>query len=211
MNIPRYNNFRVNLPPGLLPTWITDLYKEILKDDGLLGVYNGDPIQCVMESLVGIDLPGLHLVLVEQQRKDVQRTGSITQFWPKGANNMKVLDDNEMALTFRHIDGFHNYYMLRQAVQYMSDDNAQRLHGEVYKNIGDLMVTTQLSKNYKMVDVYQQVVYSAIDGNSFKYAQMATENTFTIRCKYVYYYSEFFYKGQSISKTLHTVQPTANK
>jgi hypothetical protein len=209
MNLPRYNNFRVDLPPQLLPKWLIDLYTEILTDAGMIGLYAGNPIQCIMESLVGIDLPGLHLVLVEQQTKDVQKTGSITRFWPKGTNSMKVLDDNEMALTFRHIDGFHNYYMLREAINYMADDNAQSILDEVYKSIGNLTVTTQLSKNYQLVNIYQDMVYSNIDGNNFAYAKMASENTFTIRCKYIYYYSEYYYKGKCISKTLHTTQPAS--
>lgn len=202
MLIPRYNNFEVRLPELVIPHWLHDLYVDILRDADLLKVYAGSPASCISESLVGVHLPGIHMKLTEQTVKDMQGTGSIVRYWPKGMNNMRVLDDNEMALTFRHIDGFHNYYMLRQAITYMSDDNAQAAQGEVYKSIGNLVVTTQLSPNWSIKDIYQDVVYGALDGNEFAYASQASENTFTVRCKFTYYYSEYYCKGQCVSKRM---------
>lgn len=199
MNIPRYNRFKVVLPTTMLPHWLSDLYTDILRDAGLAKVYPTGPYDCINESILGIDIPGIHMKLVEQNKRLVDGVGSVTTYWPIGLNNIRVLDDNSMALTFRHIDGFLNYQMLRDAVAYMADDYAQNAQGEVFKNIGDVRVITQLTDNYAVHYTYQQVVYDAIDGNKFAYAQAASENTFTVRCKFMYYYADYFYKGKCIS------------
>lgn len=203
MLIPRYNNFAVELPNTMLPQWCIDLWADILKDAGLAKVYNGNPNTAIQEGLVGIAAPGMHLKLTEQVHQDAQKTGSITTYYPKGVNNMRVLDDNEISLQFRHIDGFLTYYMLRDAIAYTSDDNAQRAQGETFKTIGDIAVKNLLTPNYFIRTVYQQVVYSSIDGNEFAYNKMASENTFNVRLKFTYYYSELWYKDKCISQRMY--------
>lgn len=200
MNIPRYNQFRISLPVEILPHFIVDLYTDILRDAGLLKLYSGDVKNCLAEALVGIDLPGIHMTLVEQKSKDAGGTGYVYRYWPKGVNGMRVLDDNEFALTFRHIDGFLNYYMMRDAVEYMSNDTAQAAQGETFKQAGTVLFENRLTDNYSIVTEYQNIVFSAIDGNQFKYSEGANENTFTVRCKFTSYLSSYWYKGNCISK-----------
>lgn len=202
MRIPRFNNFKVTFPNQCLPEFMIDMYKDILRDDpdNLLKIYNGNPINCITESVVGIHLPGMHLKLVEQTKQDIQGTGSVIMYWPKGVNNMRVLDDNEMSFQFRHMDGLYNYFMLRGAVAYMADDNAQSAQGETFKTIGDLSLMVSMSKNWATRHVFTNVVYSAIDGTEFSYSNMASEQTFTVRAKFTYYYTEYWYKDKCISK-----------
>lgn len=200
MNIPRYNLFRISLPTEILPHFIVDLYTDILRDAGLLKLYSGDVKNCIAESLVGIDMPGIHVNLIEQKSRDTNGTSYVYRYWPKGVNAMRVLDDNEVALTFRHIDGFLNYYMMRDAVEYMSNDTAQSAQGEQFKSAGTVMLENQLTENYSIVTEFQNIVFSAIDGNSFKYSEGANENTFTVRCKFASYLSSYWYKNECISK-----------
>ena len=160
MRIPRFNNFKVTFPNQCLPEFMIDMYKDILSDDpdNLLKIYNGNPINCITESVVGIHLPGMHM------------------------------------------DGLYNYFMLRGAVAYMADDNAQSAQGETFKTIGDLSLMVSMSKNWSTRHVFTNVVYSAIDGTEFSYSNMASEQTFTVRAKFTYYYTEYWYKDKCISK-----------
>jgi hypothetical protein len=200
MLIPRYNNFSMLLPHNMLPKFLLDLYTDILRDADLLKNYPNGPSDALAESILGIDVPGIHVKLIEQQENDLQGTGSVTRLWPKGQNAMRMLDDNEMALTFRHIDGFLTYYMMRDAIKYMSDDNAQTAQGETFKKLGNLCLSNTMSPKYSRNTIFQGAIYSGIDGNKFSYSAMASENTFTVRCKFLYAYDEVYYDGKCISK-----------
>lgn len=188
------------MPELIIPHYISDMYKEVLRDADLLPKVYKDPQQCIAESIAGLDMPGLHLQLVEQNRQDKYNKSYLTSYYPRGNNAMRVLDDNELALTFRHVDGFFNYFMLRDAVKFMSSDTWQAAQGEVYKAIGNLSLENMLTDNWSIVSVYKGVVYSAIDGNNFAYNKLASENQFTVRCKFVDYESSYYYKGKAVGK-----------
>lgn len=207
MLIPRFNRFYLQLPSYFIPDWIRDLYTALLKDADLLGKVYDTPFTAIAESIVGIAMPGMHLVLVEQTNKDTQgravyatNSKSITSYYPRGLNNIRVLDDNEFALVFRHIDGFINYFMLRDAVKYMADDSWQSAQGETFKSLGDITLTNYLTDNWAIRTNYMQCVFSGIDGTEFAYAEMANEKTFTVRVKFVDYDTDYLYKGKTVER-----------
>lgn len=208
MHLPRYNRFRVSLPTGILPSFLFRRYDEIIADSGLAGVYVNGAKDCLAESLIGIDMPGLHMTLIEQKAKDPAKTGYVTRYWPKGVNGMRTLDDDELGLTFRHIDGFLNYYMLRDAIEYMSNDAAQLAIGEPFKALGTVMVENYLTDNFRVISEFGQCVFSSIDGNEFKYSLGASENSFTVRCKFTTFKSTY-YKGETVvgTQTYHRGNP----
>lgn len=199
MLIPRFNRFKIQLPTTIIPHWVHDLFVDILADANLLKVYASEPINCIAESLCGINMPGLHLKLIEQQHQDAAKRGSYTTYYPKGENAMKVIDDNELSLQFRLVDGFHNYNMVKQAVAYMANDNAQSMQGETYKQLGSISVEFELSPNYKQVTTYKHCVYSTLSDISVRFSQKAEESSFTVRIKFVEIEESFYYKGQCIS------------
>lgn len=202
MLIPRFNSFRIALPNMMIPNHLKALYDDILNDAGLLNVYSGNCINCITESVTGIQMPGMHLVLIEQTHQDANRRSAIKTYYAKGMNAIRQIDDNEIALTFRLVDGFHNYYLLDMAIAYSADDTAQHAIGETYKSIGDLQFRQQLSNNYELVRTYQTLVYSSIDAQEFAYNAGASEKTFTIRLKFVTYKAEMFKHGKSITENI---------
>lgn len=200
MNIPRYNRFRLILPELMLPNYIRDMYEHILKDADLIPKVYTKPVQCIAESITGVSVPGVHIKLVEQNRQDADKTAYVSSYWPKGNNAMRIIDDNELALTFRHVDGFFNYLMLRDAVQYMCDDGWQKEQGEIYKVIGDIVLENKLTDSWSVITTYKGVVYSSIDGNDFKYNKLASEESFSVRCKFTSFRSNYAYKGKDVSR-----------
>jgi hypothetical protein len=199
MLLARYNQFKITVPELILPKWCTELYTDILRDAGLIGTYI-TPFNAVTEGITGLDLPGLHINLVEQTKQAVSRNSSYTALWPKGTNAMRIIDDNEIALTIRHIDGFLTYHALAMAIEYMADDNAQTALGETYKSIGNIKFEQKITDNYTIVTDFCDCVYSAIDGTSFKYNLGASEQTFSVRLKYIQYMKSVYYKGKCITE-----------
>lgn len=200
MNIPRSNNFRIILPDNIIPTWVKRMYTDILRDAKLLSVYDGNPSNCIVESLTGFESPGKHVTLGEQKKQDASQTGYVTVFYPKGVNAMRTIADDEFALDFRHIDGYHNYHMLEQALLYMTDDFAQSSQSEAYKQLDPFYFEEHLTENWRIVNIYSRVVYKQIDGNSFKYADGPSEKTFTVRFKFSQFQSLYYYKDKLISQ-----------
>lgn len=199
MLTPRFNKFSISLPDTILPHWVSDLFTDILKDAGLLRVYN-KPIDCIAESLCGLDLPGVHVKLLEQQHQDAQQSGSYTTYYPKGENAMKVIDDNELGLRFRMVDGFHNYNMLASAVAYMANDGAQLAQNETFKEIGSISIRIQLTDNYELVKTFSHCVFSSISNIGLQYQQRSEESSFDVRIKFVEISDFFYYKGQCITE-----------
>lgn len=199
MLIPIYNSFRLVLPQNILPHFLIDLGKDMLRDAGLSKVYNNDPINCILESIAGASFPGMHLNLIEQKSADQTNTGSIARYWPKGMNALRSIDDDEFALTFRHINGFANYHLLYLAIEYVASDQMQQMQGEQYKSLLPFQTIQLLSKNYKLVKTYLGLTYKQIDGNEFKYASGVEENTFTIRFKFSQLKSDLYFKDKLIT------------
>jgi hypothetical protein len=196
------------LPKEILPDWIAEVYEQVLTDLDLLGKVYDSAFAAINESITGIALPGMHLVLVEQTNKDTRtksvyatEQNSITNYYPRGLNNIRVLDDNEFALTFRLVDGFLNYYMLRDAVKYMADDRWQQQQGERYKFIGDIVLDSYLSDNWAIRTYYTKCVFSGIDGLDFNASEMANEKTFTVRIKFIDYDVAYLLNGKEVHRS----------
>lgn len=200
---PRYNLFDVNLPDYMVPHFLKDMFTDIMADNGLTKVYAGNPVNMLKEALTGISTPGMHLVLIEQKSQNQAKNSARSRYWAKGLNDLRHVDDEEIALTFRHIDYFLNYHMAHMSVAYMADDNAQALQGETFKNLGTMSIVQPMSKDFSIVWTYEDLVYSAIDGNEFAYAKTAEEGTFTIRLKFSGVRHQVFHKGVELTSTYY--------
>jgi hypothetical protein len=200
MDIPVFNNFRLVLPQNILPHWLLDIYNDILKDAGLSKVYDGNPVNCITESIIGFNSPGKHLVIAEQMSQDTSKTNFAKKYYPKGLNAMRAISDDEFSLDFRHIRGFHNFHMLELAIMYMADDSAQKAQNETYKQLDSFLFIEPLTTNWKIVNTYSNIVYKDIDGNSFRYADGPNEKTFTVRFKFGRIKTEMYFKDKLISQ-----------
>lgn len=199
MLTPRFNKFSISLPSTIIPVWVHDLFVDVLKDDKLSTVYN-DPVDCIAESLCGLGLPGIHVKLLEQTHQDAQHQSSYTTYYPKGENAMKVIDDNELALQFRLVDGMHNYAMLSTAIAYMANDGAQLAQGETYKEIGSISVRMRMSDKFEVVKTFGHCVFSSISNISLKYNAKSEESSFDVRIKFVEIDDRYYFDGKCITE-----------
>lgn len=184
----------------MIPGWVNDLYKDILEDDGLLKLYNNMPVQCLAESVCSIGVPGAHLKLIEQTHPSANHAGDYKTYYPQGDNAMSIIDDNELAIQFRLIDGFHNYNMLYMALTYMGNDSAQSAQGETYKDIGTVVMEFELSPKWKLQRHFRYCVYSSINGNDFSFDKRAQEAGFTVRLKFTEHVDYLYCDGKCMSE-----------
>lgn len=197
MNTPRFNRQYCILPQRLIPNHIVKIYTDVLKDARLLKLYS-QPILCLQETLLGIDAPGLTLKLIEQTERAPNIVSTRPAFFPKNANASMTRPDDSLALVFRHIDGFHNYQMLKLAVNYSQSHLQQAINKEQFIDLGQLVVDYKLTDRYTMRDRYYGLVYESIDGFSSKFSSGVQTGTFTVNCKFTGYQSEMLLDGVKI-------------
>jgi hypothetical protein len=191
MNTPRFNRQQCFLPQRLIPEHLNRVYKDILKDAGLLRLYNA-PLMCLQETLLGVGTPGIHLKLIEQTQRAGNGVSVKPMFFPKNANNSMTRPDNELKLTFRHIDGFHNYWMLFFAVNYSQNHLQQKQNNEQFIDLGKLAVDYFLTDNYTIRMIYTGLVYESIEGFDSKFSSAIAAQQFTVNCKFRGYQTELW-------------------
>jgi hypothetical protein len=197
MNTPRFNRQQCFLPQRLIPKHINDIYKEVLKDAKLLRLYTS-PLMCLQETLLGIGAPGINLKLIEQTQRGPNIVTTKPMFFPKNANASMTRPDNELKLTFRHIDGFHNYWMLFFAVNYTQNHLQQSLNNEQFIDLGKLAVDYFLTDKYTVRMIYSGVVYESIEGFDSKFSAKITPQQFTVNCKFTGYQTELWFENTKV-------------
>ena len=112
---PRTDLFMFHFPSDILPPEVKDKYREILNREA--GVIT-DPIDYLNESIMGVSLPGVGSVHIEQSQ--VSHNGNFTE--PAHANhyigtsNPLELIDKEFKVAMRLNQGLYNYFMMYETI-----------------------------------------------------------------------------------------------
>lgn len=198
MLAPRFNRVRVLLPETMLPKHILVVYRHVLKNAGLLRLYKDNPINCLQESLTGIDGPGININLVEQTKRDPSGVATAKHYYPMNANSRMSAPNDSVTLAFRHIDGFHNYWMLFMAVNYIQNHIEQSRRNDTYLHVGDIHTINRLTEDFDIHMTLTRCVYDSIDGLSQNFGEAIKRGEFSVGLKFFEKHMTLWYKGRQI-------------
>lgn len=131
---PRYDLFRFLLPIEFIPKEVRDKYDDILRKSQSVIT---STIDLVNESIKGVTIPGLDDLTVDQQQISRRIGGGIE---PKHDNTTMTVGNpidkinKSITITFRHVSGFMNYFILFESIFH------RILKNENYKDGTDLYI-----------------------------------------------------------------------
>lgn len=127
----RNNTFQFNFPRTFMPKEISDKYKGYINK---LPTVIDDPLDFLNYTIQSVNLPGMGFDAVEQQ----QKPGRDIQF--RSTVPTQELFDKELNITFQLVDGYINYWMMLDILNYyynfdnknpyIDDLNLRMLDGE---------------------------------------------------------------------------------
>ncbi len=180
---PRFDTFRFAFPKELIPDEIYEKWYNLLNkyDKNVIR----EPIDIINESIQGIELKGLGDSTVEQAQN--YRNPHINRIEPssnvvyRSSKNPVSLIPNELTVTFRHTQGFYNYFLLFEtwfyhyAKENRTDGFTPFLTLEIVDEMGE--VVNHITFSYP--------VFDSIDALNLSYDKIERSfTTFTCTFKY---------------------------
>ena len=111
---PTFNRFRIMLPKELIPSEIHEKWYNALNDQDKN--FFREPIDIINESIQSVEITGISDSGIEQEQtyrnEDTGRIEPASRVTYRTAANPVSLMNNELTISFRHVTGFYNYFLL---------------------------------------------------------------------------------------------------
>lgn len=175
---PRKDMFRLLLPNDILPPEVKSKYAEMLNK--MPGVITS-PIDYLNESIVGIEIPGINSVHIEQSQVSFGR-GIEPHHQNTYISTKNPLDliDKDLKITFRMNQGLYNYFMLYETLFY------RIMKTKNYRDSGlfELYILNEAGKVVSKV-TFMECSMDSISSLAFEYTKVTRDlETFDVVFKF---------------------------
>lgn len=181
---PRFDLFKFQLPKDWFPDEIVEKYQSIINKNSSVIM---DPVSYVNESIVGVTVPGLSDLVINQSQTSTNANPLGRMRYnrePVHDNSYKTLDnplahiDKEFTVTFRQNQGLYNYFMLYESIFWHVCKPQQFDRGE---DVFKLYIADDKGEISSTIKLYQPLV-SSIDGLEFTYSKVErSAETFNVK------------------------------
>lgn len=180
---PRFDTFRFALPKELVPDEIYQKWYDVLNryDKNVIR----EPIDIINESIQSVEVGGTGDSTIEQNQTyhnpNTKRIEPHSKVTYRSSKNPVDLIPNELTITFRHTQGFYNYFLLFESWFYhyakenTEDGFVPFLYIEIMDEMGEVVDHVSFS----------HPVFDSIDSLQLSYNK--TDRSFeTFTCKFKY-------------------------
>lgn len=187
----RQDNFRCTLPKEFIPQEIEEKYAKIITN---AKSFVSTPIDFLNETIQGVDILGFTQAAAIQQQHGIgtMATSPSTidnNLFLHGASDVAYrsemnplnLIDKTLRITFRHVLGFTNYFMLLESfwIMYRRDTYYKDMPGYISIDLFD-----EIGSKISRIVVYNPII-DGIDMLSLNYTNpVAASQTFNMELKY---------------------------
>lgn len=168
------SNFYFVFPRGFFPRAVTDKYLPYLKKQPT--AYESID-QLMNSSIQSINFPSLQATTVEQ----VRYLGKKVNY--KGAVPIQDLFSKDFTISFRHVDGYINYFVMLDTLLYFLNFKNPDVHSI------DLVLRTMDNQGNIVTSVsFKETILTGITNLDFNYTQNSPQNaafSLTFVCNYI--------------------------
>ncbi|WIC41406.1 hypothetical protein MA9V1_142 [Chryseobacterium phage MA9V-1] len=162
-NNPNKTSWKVFLPPNLLPNTLNEDLSQYFFNEATLP-YRNVLEGCFEAQITGYEIPELGVEAVTQM---TYPGGQVSQL--PAIFTHEAYGDNRVALTFKCMDGYFNYFLARYAFLIYTNPKTNSDKNKTGQ-IGDLIITFNTQGSlFQYTVVYRQVVWVSVDGKNFSY------------------------------------------